>query len=36
MGLDLKFSVSVKCGPLSLVGNFLELIGMELGHTSKR
>jgi hypothetical protein len=34
LDLNSKFS-SVKCGQLSSVGNFSELIGMELDHTSK-
>jgi hypothetical protein len=34
--LNSKFSISVKCGPLSSVRNFSELIGMELGHTPGR
>jgi hypothetical protein len=36
LDLNSKFSISVKCGPLSSVRIFLELIGMELGHTPKR
>jgi hypothetical protein len=36
LDLNSKFSISVKCGPLSSDRFFSELIGMELGHTPKR
>jgi hypothetical protein len=35
LDLNSKFSISIKCGLLSLVRFFLELIGMELRHTPK-
>jgi hypothetical protein len=34
--LNLKFSISVKCGPLSSVVDFSELSGKELYHILKR
>jgi hypothetical protein len=36
LDLNSKFSISAKCGLLSSVRNFSELIGTELGHTPKR
>jgi hypothetical protein len=35
LDLNSKFSISVKCGPLSSVMDVSELIGMELVHTPK-
>jgi hypothetical protein len=36
LNLNSKFSIFVKCGPLSSVGNFSKLIRFELDHTPKR